>query len=390
MKYPLASNTWNENEYKAALTVLASGMFTMGSEVLNFEKNYAKWSGSNFAVFCNSGSSANLLALSAMKYDPRLSHLSGRKKIVVPSVSWSTTYMPVLQLGYDVQFIDVDEKTFNLDVTKVIELDPKEIAAVFAVNLLGVSCDYSLLIEWCEDNEIILLEDNCEAMGASLHGKKTGTFGRIGTHSTFFSHHMATMEGGICLTDDELTYEILKSLRAHGWVRNVSNESLFFSYFEKPQSKLEENFHFVLPGYNMRPTELQGAIGSEQLKKLDDFIVNRRMNHKFFADKLKNQNLLKAQSGIGEPSWFGFGLLLDDTLNRNQISQFLTENGIENRPIVSGNMLRQPVFGKITDAIKYPVAENIHKNGIMIGNHQYSIKSEIDYFFDVFEESITS
>ena len=386
MKYPLASNTWDHNEYKSALSVLASGMFTMGQEVATFEKKYADWAGSRYAVFCNSGSSANLLALSAIKYDPRRTRNKQKNTIIVPSVSWSTTYMPIIQLGYDIEFIDVDPETFNIDVEAIAKLDPSSIAAIFAVNLLGVAADYNRLLTWCKNNDVILLEDNCESMGATLNGQKTGSFGLIGTHSTFYSHHMATMGGGICVTDDELTYEILKSLRAHGWTRNVTNKKLFFEFFDEPKSEIEENFHFVLPGYNMRPTELQGALGTQQLEKLDGFIENRRENYLYFAKRLSERDALTGQRGIGQPSWFGFGILFDPKYDRNQISERLTHYGIENRPIVSGNMLRQPVFSKTTDAKNFPNAEKIHNHGMMIGNHQFIIKEEIDYFFEVIDE----
>lgn len=383
MKYRLASDTWNAAEYRAALEVLASGHFTMGDKVQEFEKAYASWQGSKFAVYCNSGSSANLLALSALYYDPRHLNSLHKKKVVVPAVSWSTTYMPIVQLGFELEFIDVEATTFNLNPEHLKALDPSEIFAVFAVNLLGVPCNYDEIKAWCLKHQIYLLEDNCESMGASVGGRKTGTFGAIGTQSTFYSHHMATMEGGICTTDDELTYEILKSLRAHGWTRNVENHELFYSHFTKPESALQEKFHFVLPGYNFRPTEMQAAIGKEQTKKLDEFIGNRIRNYSYFAQKLQEVEFLSMQSTYGEPSWFGFGLLVDDLVNRDDFAQFLVENGVETRPIVSGNMLRQPVFGRTDQAKHYRVAERIHNKGLMVGNHQQPIHEEIDHFFAI-------
>ena len=383
--YPLASNTWDELEYRAILKILSTDRFTMGDYVEQFEADYANWAGSKYAVFCNSGSSANLLALSSLKYDPRFADRQNRKLVIVPSVSWSTTYMPVIQLGYELKFVDIEPNQLNLDPSQLENINPDEVFCIFAVNLLGVSCDYDKILGWANAHNIPVLEDNCESMGAKLNGKKTGSFGHIGTHSTFYSHHMATMEGGICITDDELTYEILKSLRAHGWVRNLKNPELFYKYFEKPADNLAEKFHFVLPGYNFRPTELQAAIGIEQIKKLDSFIENRQQNFDYLHQNLKHQSWLSLQEGIGEPSWFGFALMTETNDQRQRLAQTLMDASIETRPIVSGNMLRQPVFNLVDQAEHFPNAERVHHCGLMIGNHQIPIISEIDHLTEILQ-----
>ena len=390
MKYPLASKTWDEAEYQAVMKVFGGDYYKMGSYCKQFEKAYAEWAGTNYAVFCNSGSSANLLAIAALRHDPRFL-TDKRDEIIVPAVSWSTTYYPVMQLGYKPIFVDICDKTFNIQIEDLEKKITPNTRAIFTVNLLGNPCDFGALKRLCEQHNLVLLEDNCESMGASYHGKKTGSHGLIGTQSTFFSHHICTMEGGICVTDDELTYELLKSLRAHGWIRDVENEALFYTYFEKPESELYEHFHFVLPGYNFRPTEIQGALGLEQLKKLDGFINERIINAEYFQN-----TMLKLNSGLqfqqeqedGQSSWFWFGLLCEHKEQRDVLARILKKQGVDCRPIVSGNMLRQPIFSNLAQPEKFPNAQKIHDCGLAIGNHHYDAQKEIDYFTQVFQSHI--
>ncbi len=385
MKYSLASKSWNETEYQAIMGVLSGDFYKMGEKCKQFEEDYAAWANVKYAVFCNSGSSANLLALASLRYDPRDKD-DDRDEILVPAVSWSTTYYPVSQLGYKPVFVDVCPMTLNISIDDAEKKITSKTKAILAVNLLGNPCDFDSLNKLCSKNNIVLLEDNCESMGAKYKSKKTGGFGHIGTHSTFFSHHISTMEGGICVTDDELTYELMKSLRAHGWVRDIQNKELFYKYFDKPESELYEYFHFVLPGYNFRPTEVQGALGIEQIKKLDSFIKERRENASYFKELLNGLDInLKIQQEQlnGLSSWFGFGLICADQKMRANLVKLLKEFDIEHRPIVTGNMLRQPVFNKFGNPRDFPGAEKIHECGLMLGNHQFNIKSEIKYFFDI-------
>ncbi len=385
MSYQLASKSWDEKEYQAIMGVLSDDYYKMGSICKNFEEAYAEWNGAKYAVFCNSGSSANLLAVAAMHHDPRQAQ-DERKEILVPAVSWSTTYYPITQMRYEPVFVDVSEASFNICIEDLKSKITSNTKAIFAVNLLGNPCNYKVIKSLCEEHNLYLLEDNCESMGAVYKEKKTGTLGNIGTHSTFFSHHMSTMEGGICVTDDELTYEIMKSLRAHGWVRDVDNKELFYSYFQKPKSDFDEFFHFVLPGYNFRPTEVQGAIGIQQIKKLDSFITARLENAMYLKSLLSQHHQrihLQTEEDGAVSSWFGFGLLFENQTAKNEAAQTLINNGVECRPIVSGNMLRQPVFSGYMKAEKLPGAEKIHDCGIMVGNHQFPIKEQISFLMDL-------
>jgi CDP-6-deoxy-D-xylo-4-hexulose-3-dehydrase len=386
MKYPLASISWDSKEYQAAMKVLSGDMYSMGKYTEEFEASYAAWAGVKYAVFCNSGSSANLLALAACLYDPR-QDLSVGDEVLVPSVSWSTTYSPIQQLGLVPKLVDIGATDYNICPTLLEQSITSKSKVVFAVNLLGVSCQYDKIDAVCKRNGLILLEDNCESMGATFDDRKTGSFGLISTHSTFFSHHMATMEGGICCTNDELLSEILRSLRAHGWVRNVKNKELFYEYFPRPQNELDEKFHFVLPGFNFRPTEISAAIGTQQVRKLDGFIASRRKNAKYFQDRLAASSVpLTLQYEHGASSWFGFGLVAESAEQRTLITNHLLQSGIEVRPIVSGNMARQPMFSGLNlDPVSFGNAEIIHSRGFMLGNHQFNIEPMIDLFFSTLE-----
>ena len=256
--YSLASTTWDQLEIEAIHSVIASGHFTMGPRVKEFEEEFAKFFGAKYAVMSNSGSSANLLAFAALHYSSKSPMSQGRSEVIVPAVSWSTTYYPVTQLGYTLKFVDIDALTLNMNLQQTIDAIDEKTAAIFAVNLLGNPSHLNELAAAAETYGIPLLEDNCESMGASVGGKYAGSHGLIGTFSCFFSHHISTMEGGMVVTDDEELFHIMLSLRAHGWTRNLPKDNLVCG--TKSDDPFEESFRFVLPGYNVRPLELAAAI----------------------------------------------------------------------------------------------------------------------------------
>lgn len=337
---PLAVSTWGPEEREAALAVIDSGQTTMGPKVAEFESLYAAYCGTKYCVAVNSGSSANLLMVAAYT----LRH--GPGKVIVPAVGWATSYSPFQQYGWKLIFVDVDRGTLNYDLTKLWEATTAHDAdVVLAINLLGNPNDFDSFPRKAQ-----ILEDNCEAMGALYRGKRTGSFGVMGTHSTFFSHHICTMEGGLITTDDEDYYHVLLSLRSHGWTRHLPVKNRLFAKVDK--------FNFVLPGYNVRPTEIQGAIGIEQLKKLPRFIEQRRENASRFP--------LRTQREIGESSWYGFTVFEDD---------MDCLSGWETRPVVTGNFLRQPVLSHYNFEVfgQLKNADYIHDRAVMIGNSHLPI-----------------
>jgi CDP-6-deoxy-D-xylo-4-hexulose-3-dehydrase len=305
--YPLASSTWNDEEIQAIQSVIESGRFTMGERVREYEELFAKQIGSNHAVMVNSGSSANLALLASCRYrkEPLL---QPGDEVLVPAVSWSTTYYPVNQIGFTLKFIDIDAQSLNIDVKKVEAAIGPKTRAIFAVNLLGNTADWVSLQEIAREHNLILLEDNCESLGATLEGRSAGTFGMGGTFSSFFSHHISTMEGGMIITDDEPLFHTLKSLRAHGWTRDLPSTN---HVYNKTGSEWDDLFRFVLPGYNLRPLEMEAAIGKVQLSKLDSFVRARRSNAERFLKLMSGLDGYRVQKENGESSWFGFSIVLD-------------------------------------------------------------------------------
>lgn len=337
---PLSVDTWGEAERAAILHTLDSGHYTMGAKTEEFERAYADYCGSRYCVAVNSGSSANLLMVAAHT----LRH--GPGTVIVPAVGWSTSYSPFQQYGWKLVFVDIDRNTLNYDLEQLHGACNRFAPdLILAINLLGNPNEFRAF------PSVPILEDNCEAMGAVYEGRRTGTFGLMSSHSTYFSHHICTMEGGMVTTDDEYYYHMLLALRSHGWTRHLPKDNLLNAKVDK--------FHFVLPGYNVRPTEMQCAIGLAQLNKLDRFIAQRRENASRFP--------CRTQTEIGASSWFGFAVFDED---RERFK------GYESRPIVTGNFLRQPVisyydyevFGEMDDA------DYIHDNGMMIGNSHERIE----------------
>ena len=385
--YSLASSTWDQKELLAIKTVIDSDMFTMGRHVADYEIQFAKFFGSRFALMVNSGSTANLLMIASLFFTQnKLYRLKRGDEVIVPAVSWSTTYFPLQQYGLKVKFVDIDRETLNIDLDKLASAITDKTKAILCVNLLGNPNDFSKIKELIADKNITLLEDNCESMGATYRGKQAGTFGLMGTYSSFFSHHIATMEGGCIVTDDEEIYHILLAIRSHGWTRNLPKENYVTGI--KSDDWFEESFKFVLPGYNVRPLEMSGAIGIEQLKKLPDFIRNRRENAKYFVEKFRDHPYLQIQKETEQSSWFGFSLVLkaNAPMNRKQLVQKLQKNNIECRPIVTGNFLKNI---EVLQYFDYEVAgtienaEYIDENGLFVGNQQLPIQEQIEHLFNL-------
>lgn len=381
-KYPLASSAWDEHEEQAMLDVIRSGDFTMGKKVKEFENTFADYFNGKYAVMVNSGSSANLLAIASLFYKKE-NPLKRGDEVIVPAVSWATTYHPLQQYGLKCRFVDVDINTLNINIESLKKAITDKTRLILLVNLLGNPNDFDAVKEAIGKRDVMVLEDNCESMGAVYKGKFTGTFGIMGTFSTFFSHHISTMEGGIVLTNNEELYHILLSLRAHGWTRNLPSVNHVSGL--KSDNAFEESFKFVLPGYNLRPGELHAAVGIEQLKKLPDILLKRRENAKCFTELLKDNNNFIIQKEIGLSSWFGFSLIIKEEsgFDRIAVIRHLEENGVECRPIVSGNFLKNPVlkYFNYTVSGEMKNADLIDKNGFFIGNHHYSCEYEIKRFY---------
>jgi len=379
LQYPLASTTWGEEEVNAMRAVIASGKYTMGETVKEFEDKFSEFLGTKYAVMVNSGSSANLALLTAARF-LKNSLLSPGDEIIVPAVSWSTTFYPVNQIGCKLSFVDIELESLNIDPEKVFNAITPKTKAILAVNLLGNPCNLIELQKIATDHNLLLLEDNCESLGATLEGKALGTFGRGGTYSTFFSHHISTMEGGLISTDDDELYQVLKSIRAHGWTRDLPQENLVYN---KIGNDWEDAFRFVLPGYNLRPLEIEAAVGLEQMKKLPKFIDVRKSNSIIFREMMAEFPEIQIQIERGDSSWFGFSMILKGMLRgkRDLLVRLLSDFKIDSRPIVAGNFTRNPVV-KHLDCLDFPElssSNEVHDNGLFVGNHHYHLDEELDH-----------
>ena len=392
MKYELASSTWNHQEIDAIKRVIKSDKYSMGQEVLRYETDFANYFGAKHAVMTSSGSTANLIMIAAMFFSKdKERRLVRGDEVIVPAVSWSTTYFPLQQYGLKVKFVDIDRDTLNIDLEKLKDAITDRTKVILAVNLLGNPNDFDAIQALIGARKISLLEDNCESLGAIFRGKQAGTFGLMGTFSSFFSHHIATMEGGCVLTDDEELYHILLTIRAHGWTRNLPKENLVSG--TKSDDPFEESFKFILPGYNVRPLEMSGAIGIEQLKKLPSFIDQRIANAEFFIKLFANHPYIDIQKEVGKSSWFGFALILKENspITRRELVSVLAEREIECRPIVTGNFLKNV---EVLEYFDYEVsgtmedAEYIDKNGsFLLVTIRLILLEKIQYLLDVINDA---
>ena len=385
MGYELASSTWNEEEKQTILEVLNSNIYTMGKNVKEFEEKFAAYFGMKYAVMANSGSSANLIAVASLFYKKE-NPLKRGDEVIVPCISWATTFHPLQQYGLKLKFVDIDIHTLNIDAAELKKGISKKTRMIVAVSILGNPCQFDEITRLCGENNIILFEDNCESMGARFNGRYTGSFGLVNTFSTFFSHHISTMEGGFVLTNDKEIYNLLKSIRNHGWTRGQDEDS---PIFKKRDDDFFEAYRFILPGYNVRPTEIQGAIGKVQLNKLEKFISIRRKNAEHFVGLFKDDERFIIQREIGESSWFSFTMIINPKsgIDRKKVLQKLKDADIEHRIITGGNILRHDVIRYYDYTVtKSSNADIAHYNGFFVGNHPYDIRDKIDYLYDVLKK----
>lgn len=389
MKYPLVKNNLTPNDKEAAIQVINSGWITMGQKVSEFESKFARMVDSKYALMTNSGSSANLLMVASLTASffgqPTLKRGS---RIAVPAVCWSTSLWPIWQLGYVPVMIDCDPSTLNVDLTHLKRCHDKfKFKAFMAVHTLGNSCDMFELIRFCEEKDIILLEDTCEALGSKLEDRSLGTLGLMGSYSFYFSHHMTTIEGGMVVTECEHTYQTLISMRSHGWVRNTSFEQSFAEAYPD----IDPRFGFILPGFNLRPMELQAAIGLEQLSNLQQSNKIRIQNFDLLAENLTGLNISTPQvPAKHNPAWFGFPFLTTKKHSRQAVAKRLLEHSIDSRPIIAGNIINQPAMKCIDyivdDQSGYQGAEEISAKGWFIGVHNTPLKfDDIAYLREALE-----
>ncbi len=370
--FPLTDQMFDGKEVVAMIENILSNHITYGPKVVEFEKAYAEYLGAPYAVMVNSGSSANLLAMAALLNPTRPVKLSAGDHVAVPSVCWSTSVAPILQLGCVPVYVDVSPTTANIDLDhldSILKEDPK-IKAVMAVHVIGASCDMVRFVDIVRKYHLMVIEDTCESMGSTFEGKYLGTFGDFGTFSMYYSHHMTCGEGGIvtCQTEDD--YHLLLCLRAHGWTRHLPNKH----DVEAQYPDMDKRFLFINTGFNLRPMSIQAVCASEQLKKLPKFVEARKYSYKKLYDGMKNNQKFDIVRSQADAAWFGFAIVLRKLYwhQLGELKEHLQSLGIEHRPIISGNMARQPfnkLYNVCADATDFIGAEIIHHGGLFIGLH---------------------
>ena len=371
IKYPLAINTWDNKEILKIKKLLDQGKLTMGKYVKQYEKMFAKKNKNKFAIMTNSGSSSNLLMFSTLFFTKQKKFkLKHGDEIIVPAVSWSTSYTPIYQLNLKMKFVDIDLDTLNYNLKELKKAITKKTRAILCVNVLGNSNNFSKINEIIKNKNIFIIEDSCEAMGAKFGDLNVGNFGLMSSFSSYFSHHISTIEGGMITTNNKELYHILLCLRAHGWTRDLPNKNLVL---KKSKNKFNEMYNFILPGYNLRPTEINGVAGIEQLKKFRKFLNIRRENAALFVKLFKNHKAIRIQKEIEKSSWFAFSFIVKNNSKENlkKLIKILEMLKIEYRPIISGNFADKSVSRKYfkVENKNLKNAKYLDKFGIMIGNN---------------------
>jgi CDP-4-dehydro-6-deoxyglucose reductase, E1 len=388
MSYELAASSWGQEELDAIQRVISSDRLTMGAEVTALEEEFAAWHDMKYGIMVNSGSSANLIAVASLAYKND-NPLQRGDEVIVPAISWSTTYYPLQQYGLKLRFVDVERDSFNIDVSKLEAALTPNTKMIVAVSILGNPAAMDQIRVFADKHGLYLMEDNCESLGAELpDGTKTGTYGDMNTFSFFFSHHIATMEGGMVLTNDEEFFHLLRSMRNHGWTRDVPSPS---PIYEAEDDDFFEAYRFILPGYNVRPIEMAGAVGREQLKKLPGYIEGRRNNLKVFQDLFGNDDRFIIQKEYGKSSTFCFPLVLNPNSNpdRKKILGALTEAKIGYRIVTGGCFPRHEVIKHFDYEIVGNIdnANVVHDYGLFLGNHPFDLTDEITEAFHIMDEA---
>ena len=390
--YPLVENPYRKKDINKAINVLKSNKITSGPRVIEFENFFKRKINSKNSLMVNSGSSANLLALQCLINPYRKKKLKAGDEVIIPSLCWSTSLWPIVQSGLKPKFVDIDIKTLNLDLDDLEKKITKKTKAIMVVHVLGNCTNMNKLMKIKNKYNLILIEDTCESLGTKFNNKYLGTFGEFSSFSFYSSHQISSGEGGMICCKSAEDYEIIKALRSHGWSRGLKNEKKIAKKFKN----LDKKFIFYNSGYNLRSTDIAASIGLSQFKDLNKFIKIRNKNRLKIINeinkniKLKSKIQIIKENKLVKASWFGIPILIRGNLNKNQIIRKIEKNGIETRPIISGNFLNQPSVKKYKlSKDKMKNAEYVNKNGFFIGLPTSIIKSSnLKKIVKAFEKSL--
>jgi CDP-6-deoxy-D-xylo-4-hexulose-3-dehydrase len=376
MNWPLQENFLDKKSINSLCNFIKKNKrLTQFKKVKEFENKFSKWNGSKYSVLVNSGSSANLIIIESCK---EIHKWKNNDEIIVPSVTWPTTITPVIQAGLKPIFVDINLKDFSFDYSKLKKVITKKTRAIFVAHLVGFPADIQKIKKIIGKRKIILLEDCCESQGAKIKGKKVGNFGIGGSFSFYWGHHMSTIEGGMITTNDRKFYSTCLLKRSHGLARELPEKEQ--KYYKKKYSKNDFKFLFLSSGYNLRSTEINAFLGIMMLKKINQWIKIRNENFKNFINilnKFKDEFLTSYDKGM---SSFVLPFLMNDTKKKIKLESYLNKNGIETRPFIAGNLLRQP-FLKRFKKTTFNNSDFIEFNAFYIGNNQFINKTRMNRLF---------
>ncbi|MCP3924078.1 MAG: DegT/DnrJ/EryC1/StrS family aminotransferase [Desulfobacterales bacterium] len=386
--YPLSMVSYDIEEILEAVDSLCSFQTTMGKKTLQFESKFAEINNCSEAIMVNSGSSADLLIAFAL-VNQQAKLLNKGDEILVPSVTWPTQLWSLMMAGLKVRFVDTDPNTLNMDLNDLENKIGPKTRAISLVHLMGNPCNMDRVLAICNKHNLILIEDCCESLGAKFKGKPVGSFGIASSYSFFFSHHITTMEGGMIICKDESLSDQFRLLRAHGWARAAKHIE------PEPIEGIDPRYMFLNWGFNVRPTEIQAGFGLEQLKRLPTFNSQRLQNVLYFKKYLnQHSDIMRLMEVLpdAECSWFAMPIILtqDCPFTKDEFLAFLEEKGVETRPIVAGNLTRQPVC-ELYPELQEPNlkgADIVHERGFYIGVHPFEAKKNLDRLSEIFEEFI--
>ena len=391
--YPLIENPYRNKDLYAAKKVISTGRITMGKFTNLFENKFTNKLKTKYSLMVNSGSSANLLALQCLINPYKKKRLEYGDEVLVPALCWSTSLWPIVQSGLKPIFVDINPNTLNIDLNLLQKKITKKTKALMLVHVLGNSTEMDVLLKIIKKNKLILIEDTCESLGSKFNNKFLGTFGDISTFSFYSSHQISSGEGGMISCKTEEDYEIIKALRSHGWSRGLQNEKIISNKYKN----LDKRFIFYNSGFNLRPTDISAAIGLSQFNDFEKLRLIRNINRdkivkKFKANqKIKNNLIFIEANDLVSPSWFSIPILVKNKKNRKLFIKQIEQKGIETRPIISGNFLKQPAVKKykLNKKEKFTSADLINDSGFFIGipnkiiNNKFLKKIEL-----IFESSI--
>jgi CDP-6-deoxy-D-xylo-4-hexulose-3-dehydrase len=373
---------------------MLGGWLSQGDRVRTFERRFASYIGMKHGVMVNSGSSANLIALSAISQHKLRKRIEPGDEVITPAVTWATTVYPICDVGALPVLVDVDLDTYNINVGEMARAVGRRTKAIMPVHLLGNPCEIREIMKVAEEHDLYVVEDSCEAHGAQSHGKKVGSFGDLSTFSFFVSHHITTIEGGMTLTNDDNLAEQLRGLREFGWIRHMRRRR---DIVRRSPEYLDPRFLFLHRGFNLRATEIQASFGLDQLPKLEAFISKRRENAEYWLGRLKGYSdllILPRELPKTRHVWFGYPITVrpDAPFSRKQIVDYLELCQIETRPVMAGNMAEQPVMSSIPHrrigSLKN--ARLIMRNSFFFGNHPGIGGEEREYIADCLDHFIST